>query len=158
LEAARAHRDRARSALRLHGVRPLGPGVRERAGLDGAAVAADHVDRRAARAPALEARPLDAEAVDSGELQAVVVAAGADVGDAAPGEAHAARRLVALAAVVDVDAVPARAGHRDVAQLHVARPHEVDGRVAAAEERRMGGVLPGDDDRLPLLARQTLEE
>jgi len=110
LEAAAADHDLGAAALRLHAAARSPFTLAERAALDPAAMAADQIDARTAGAPAFERALRDREVVDSGELDAVPVAALADVGHPQAAEREVVRRGRPIAAVVDVQAVAGRGG------------------------------------------------
>ena len=78
---------------------------------DDAVVAADHVDARAA-ADALDEAAQDVDVVDARELDAVVVAAGADVLDREVAQDDVVGGCGVGAAIVDVDAVAGRTAGR----------------------------------------------
>src|SRR5262245_54795434 len=114
LEPAPADRDVGRAALRLNGV---GSAFAKRASLDFPPVAADHVYAGAAASPALDRAAFDHKVINAGELDGVGVSLGADIAHAKPPKCHMVRRLVRVAAVIDVQSVSAGAGDDQVPEF-----------------------------------------
>ena len=128
----------ARPALRLHAGRGhVGLAVAERAVLDRPATAADHVDRRAAAAPALDGAALEPEVVQAGEFDPVMVPAATAVADRQVAQDDVVGRRLDGPGIVDVDPVRGRARDDQADELEGRRR-----RGAAAADHRWQARTP----------------
>jgi len=156
LEPTAVDEEIARAALGLDARSPLAVTVAEGAAGDDPTVAADHVDGRAAAAPALDGAPADQEVVHPRELDPVAIAAVRDIADREPVEDDVAGRGVRAAAIIDVQAVHPPTDEHKVAKHQVADVAEMQALAAAVQHRRPLGVGSGHDDGLAGCSTQPL--
>jgi hypothetical protein len=158
LEAIGSDGEVARASFRLDARRAFLIDVTERAPLDHAAVAPHHVDAGAApRAPPLDRAILDDEVRNSGELDAVLVAFGANVPYLQLAKDNAARRRVEAAAVVDVDAVARGSLHDQALEHDVHGVRQVEASGPAADHGRVRRVGRRDGDGAAVAAAHVVE-
>ena len=114
--------------------------------------------RRRCRAPALDGAILDAEAVQPGELDAIMVPARADVGDAQPAQHDAARRGARSVPPSSMfRPLPRAAGEMQIVQLDVEGIDEMKAVGAAGEARRFRRIRCGENNGFARLAAEVRE-
>jgi hypothetical protein len=150
--------DIARSSFGLHAIRGWRIVVTKDVVFDQPAMAADHVDSRAAAGtPALDSAIYDLKIIYSGKFDSVGILPPADVSDLQRAEDDVMRGLAAAFAIIDVQAITGQVLEDEVVQLDVSGLRKMNADRTLSEDRRLFRVRCGDDNRLPRLALEMLE-
>jgi hypothetical protein len=102
----------------------------------------------------IDAAALDAKVAQPRKLDAVPIAARADIADHDVAQHHMVRRRAGVPRIVDIQAISPRALKHDVAQLHMRGRSEMQSAAAAFDDRRIFCVDGSDHNRLFLRSRE----